>query len=112
MMSTVAEHTVTLDLVRTETAQYKKKTINLPVYNVLLDDQVIGRVSRSMISRERRGKGLRYVYARWQSPGWRYTAEVGRLGLECQSRRDGIERLLGRRGFNYLEARELASSRV
>jgi hypothetical protein len=103
----VSAHTVTLELVRTDTGFHKREEIKLPIYNVLLDGEVIGQVRRAMVTHERRGKGLRYVYARWQSPGWR-RGQVGQLGLECRSRRDGIEDLLEQHGIPWEEARELA----
>lgn len=59
--------------------------------------EVIGRISYRMLTRERRGKGMRYVYARWQSPGWVYTTIDGSgshfRGLEASSRKDAIQRI-------------------
>ena len=109
------QSTHTLELVKVadaRTASYKGKEIDLPAWDVVLDGEVIGRVRKAMITRERRSPGKRYVNARWQSPGWRYyrPGMVSSNGLECQSRTHGVERILGDAGLGYLETRELAAS--
>lgn len=44
-------------------------------WDVVTEDggEVIGKIRYRMLTRERRGKGKRYVYSRWQSPGWEYS---------------------------------------
>lgn len=71
-------------------------------YVVGLDGQTIGIVYRRMFTRERRGRGMRYVYARWESWGWTY-GEVTSHGVgfhfgkfECCTRQRGIEILVER----------------
>ena len=91
--------TVELVVSSTYDVRHKGKDLPMPTYRVLLDGEMIGTVSRSMITHERRSKGARYVNARWQSPGWRWS-ENGAFGLECQTRRDGIKRLLRKRGMD------------
>jgi hypothetical protein len=103
---------VTLELVkiRTDTATHRRATVNLPRYHVVLYGTAIGHVSRAMLTRERRGKGMRYVYARWTSPGWQY-GEIGHRSWECQSRHDGVKRVLEQYGgIGYFEAEELAAT--
>lgn len=56
--------------------------------------EVIGYIVYIMMTRERRGKGLRYVLARWQSPGWgTRTTRFGRT-FEVPSKTRGVERLV------------------
>jgi hypothetical protein len=95
-----AEHILTLTRTEVATATYKGKEIQLPRYDVVLDGAVIGTVYRTMLTRERRGKGMRYVYARWQSPGWR-RAIKGDRSSECRSRKDGIDDLLMEAGLPW-----------
>lgn len=95
---TQTTHTLELRLVKTGTATYKRETISLPEYEVVLNGTAIGRVYRAMLTRERRTPGRTYVNARWYSPGWRYNSSDqrhwGSRGFEATSRRDGIERLV------------------
>jgi len=58
------------------------------------DGTVIGRIRYRMFTRERRSRGLRYVHARWHSPGWGYTTTDGSYELEARSRKDAVERIL------------------
>lgn len=79
--------------VKNKWGEASKTRINR-VYEVHHEGKVIGYVKRTMITRERRAAGLRYVLARWQSPGWKYGAErLGRM-FECTSAKDGAERLM------------------
>ncbi|TDP89599.1 hypothetical protein EDF62_3353 [Leucobacter luti] len=64
------------------------------VYEVTLDGEAIGYVERSMLTRERRAQGLRYVLARWQSPGWQYRSSKHGRNLECTSLKAGAEALV------------------
>jgi len=83
--------------------------VRLPRYEVLLDGEVIGEVEREMMTRETRTAGRRYVNSRWRSPGWTYRGANGRWsGLECYSRRGGVERLPRERGLRWPEDERLA----
>lgn len=42
-------------------------------YDVYLLGAFIGKVRKSMVTRERRTRGRTYVNARWQSPAWQHT---------------------------------------
>lgn len=109
---TKTEHTLELVKVTGSTGWHKGKEIALPAYDVVLNGQVVGRVSKTMITRERRTPGNRYVNARWQSPGWRYNRLGSRFsrGWECGSRKDGIERLLMDADLSRAGAKELAET--
>jgi hypothetical protein len=64
----------------------------------------LGRIARRMITRETRSGQRVYVNARWQSPGWVYAAGGDEpsiatphfRGLEAESRRDAVDRILYR----------------
>lgn len=79
--------------VKNKWGETSKTRINR-VYEVRHDGEVIGYVKRSMLTRERRSPGLRYVHARWQSPGWQYGREKHGRMIECSSAKDGAERLV------------------
>lgn len=104
------QHRLELVKVGSEEATYKRKPVTLTEYQVLLDGQVIGRVRRALLTRERRTKGRTYVDARWQSPGWVYTREDRRYGRawDALSRKNGVERLLMDSGLGWSEAEKLA----
>lgn len=63
-------------------------------WKVEVDGEEVGRIRYRMITRERRGAGLRYVWARWQSPGWERCEAGERYWLECRSKKAGIESLV------------------
>lgn len=66
-------------------------------WTVTLDGVVIGRITYSMITRERKTPGRRYVNSRWESPGWRaYLPSAGAYGYgrESYSRADAVRHLV------------------
>lgn len=66
-------------------------------FEVSWNGSVIGTVERRMLTRERKTPGRRYVNARWESPGWvrhHGTSSWSGRGLECSTKREGIESLL------------------
>lgn len=66
-------------------------------FEVSWNGNVIGAVERRMLTRERKTPGRRYVNARWESPGWVRqcgTSPHSGRGLECSTKREGIESLL------------------
>lgn len=65
------------------------------VYEVYLDGVHIGLVYQRQFTRERKGKGMNYVYARWQSWGWSWRNKNDfRSNLECDTRKKAVEQLV------------------
>lgn len=60
---------------------------------VKLDGRTIGQVRYALITRERKPKGLTYVTARWQSPGWKFCGP-NNYWFESTSRKSAIETLI------------------
>lgn len=56
----------------------------------------LGAVRYEMVTRERRSPGLRYVHARWQSPGWRYKPEGLGFWQESPSKKAAVESIVSR----------------
>lgn len=65
-------------------------------WRVEWEGRVIGFVGYQMFTRERKAKGVRYVLARWDSPGWGWsTTELGSHWEAYPSTRaDCLRRLL------------------
>jgi hypothetical protein len=64
-------------------------------YEVHLDGIYIGRVFQQEFTRERSGKGLNYVFSRWQSWGWTWRlASKYRASLEASTRKSAVEHLV------------------
>lgn len=85
----------------------EKRTVKVGrVFRVEIDGIAVGYVKYVMITRERRGRGQRYVTARWQSPGWKYCQSGDSAGyyFECVSRRDGAERVIHAYARNMIGA--------
>lgn len=83
-----------------EVVTHNKKNVRIgQTFEVTLDGKVLGRVSRHLVTRERRTPGRRYVNARWQSPGW--VNQIGTEGhwFECRTKREGIEGLFRNRNY-------------
>lgn len=73
-----------------------KKQITIgKVWDVLLDDEVIGQIEYRMFTRENRTPGRMYVNSRWESPGWGYSTGSG-FGrqFEASSKKDALERIV------------------
>lgn len=57
--------------------RFAKKTIKVGrIWQVLYDGEVIGAILYTLITREQRTPGRRYVNSRWKSPGWQYTTDA------------------------------------
>lgn len=64
-------------------------------WDVLLDGEKIGTIEYTMITREQRTPGKRYVNKRWRSPGWRtHRAGEGAYRHESDTKARGIQRLV------------------
>lgn len=75
---------------------HKKKEVRTGQrFEVSLEGKVLGFVERRMLTRERRGEGMRYVYARWESPGWVHLGTGwSSRGFECPSKIEGVRTLV------------------
>lgn len=78
--------------IKNRRGEKRKVTINRE-WRVVADGEPIGYVCYRMLTRERRGNGMRYVSARWQSPGWVYSDDGLGPWIEVTSRKEAIERL-------------------
>jgi hypothetical protein len=75
-----------------------KRTIRVNrEWSVSVDGEFLGTLRYSLVSRERRSEGKRYVNARWDAPAWTYLYPGEFRGIEAFSKADAIDRLVSSR---------------